>query len=68
MADAQGVTTIPVNYAVSIVVSAGAVGGAFGYLFTVHLVEPFASEIEAVWLTTVSFAAVGLYLWGFLRS
>ncbi|WP_066412589.1 hypothetical protein [Halorubrum aethiopicum] len=68
MADAQGATTVPVNHAVSIVVSAGAVGGAFGYLFTVHLVEPFASEMEAVWLTTVAFAAVGVYLWGALRS
>ncbi|MFC5277428.1 hypothetical protein ACFPM1_01405 [Halorubrum rubrum] len=68
MSDARDGRTIPVNHAVSVVVSAGAVGGAVGYLFTVHLLEPAASELEAVWLTTVAFAVVGLYVWGFLRS
>ncbi len=60
-------TTIPVNHAVSIVVLASAIGGVVGYLFTVHLVTSFASELEAVWLTTVVFASVGLYLWGVSR-
>lgn len=60
-------TTIPVNHAVSIVVLASAIGGAVGYLFTVHLVASFASELEAVWLTTVVFASAGLYLWGAFR-
>ena len=60
-------TTIPVNHAVSIVVLASAIGGAVGYLFTVHLVASFASELEAVWLTTVVFASAGLYLWGVSR-
>jgi hypothetical protein len=60
-------TKVPVNHAVSIVVLASAIGGAVGYLFTVHLVESFASELEAVWLTTVVFASVGLYLWGAFR-
>jgi hypothetical protein len=68
MSDTQGTPRIGVDTAVSIVVFASAVGGAFGYLFTVHLVEAFASELEAVWLTTVVFAVVGLYLWGYLRS
>ncbi|MFC6888153.1 hypothetical protein [Halorubrum trueperi] len=61
-------TPIPVNHAVSIVVLASGIGGAVGYLFTVHLVESFASELEAVWLTTVVFASGGLYLWSALRS
>lgn len=59
---------ITVEHAVTIVILASAVGGAFGYLFTVHLIESFASELEAVWLTTVLFAALALYLWGTLRS
>jgi len=60
-------TTISVNHAVSIVVLASAIGGVVGYLFTVHLVASFASKLEAVWLTTVVFASVGLYLWGVSR-
>jgi len=68
MGTAQGETNIAVNHAVSIVIFASAIGGAVGYLFTVHLLESVASELEAVWLTTVLFAAVGLYLWGYLRS
>ncbi|MFB1062481.1 hypothetical protein [Natrinema sp. H-ect4] len=59
---------IDVNNAVSIVILASALGGAFGYLFTVHLIESFASELEAVWLTTVIFAVIGLYLWNYLRQ
>ncbi|MFD1687617.1 hypothetical protein [Halobellus litoreus] len=61
-------TRIPVNHAVSIVVLASAIGGPVGYLFTIHLIESFASELEAVWLTTVVFASAGLYLWGAFRS
>ena len=61
-------TRIPVNHAVSIVVLASAIGGAVGYLFTIHLIESFASELEAVWLTTVVFASAGLYLWDAFRS
>ena len=64
----QDGTTIPVNHAVSIVVLASAIGGAVGYLFTIHLIESFASELEAVWLTTVVFASAGLYLWAAFRS
>ena len=60
--------TIPVTHAVSIVVLASAIGGAVGYLFTIHLIESFASELEAVWLTTVVFASAGLYLRGAFRS
>jgi len=61
-------TAIAVDEAVAVVVLASALGGAIGYLFTVHLLAPVASELEAVWLTTVVFAAVGLYLLGALRS
>ena len=61
-------TRIPVNHAVSIVVLASAIGGAVGYLFTIHLIESFASELEAVWLTTVVFASAGLYLRDAFRS
>ncbi len=61
-------TTISVNHAVAIVVLASAIGGAVGYLFTIHLIESFASELEAVWLTSVLFASGGLYLWGAFRS
>jgi len=68
MSSSQSEVKIDVNDAASIVVFAGAIGGAFGYLFTVHLVESFASELEAVWLTTVTFAVVGLYLWSYLRQ
>ena len=64
----QDGTTIPVNHAVSIVVLASALGGTVGYLFTVHLIQSFATELEAVWLTTVVFACAGLYLWAALRS
>jgi len=60
-------TMIPVNHAVSIVILASAIGGVVGYLFTVHLVASFASELEAVWLTTVVFASAGLYLWSAFR-
>jgi high-affinity Fe2+/Pb2+ permease len=67
MSDTQSGPRIDVNTAVSIVIFASAVGGAFGYLFTVHLIESFASELEAVWLTTVIFIVAGLYLWGYLR-
>jgi hypothetical protein len=58
-------TELPVNDAVAVVLLASAVGGAVGHLFTVHLV---ASELEAVWLTTVSFAAVALYATAAVRS
>ena len=60
--DSDG-TTISVNHAVSIVVLGSAIGGSVGYLFTVHLTTLFASELEAVWLTTVVFASAGIYLW-----
>jgi hypothetical protein len=59
---------IKVRHAVPLVVVASAIGGAFGYLFTVHLVESFASEMEAVWITTVVFAVAALYIWAALRS
>lgn len=58
-------TELPANDAVAVVVLASAVGGAVGHLFIVHLV---ASELEAMWLTTVSFAAVALYATAAVRS
>jgi hypothetical protein len=59
---------ITVEHAVTVVVLASAVGGAFGYLFTVHLLDGVATELESTWLTTVVFAVVGLYLWGRFSS
>lgn len=68
MGDTGSGIEISVTNAASVVLVASAVGGTFGYLFTVHLVESFATELEAVWLTTVVFAVGSLYLWGALRS
>lgn len=68
MSNNRNEAEITVDHAVTIVILASAIGGGFGYLFTVHLVESFASELEAVWLTTVLFACFALYLWGTLRS
>lgn len=60
--------TIAVDTAAAIIVFMSAIGGAFGYLFTVHLVGSFASELEAVWITTVLFAVAGVYLGGLRQS
>ena len=51
--------TLPVVTAASVVVAAAPVGYLAGWLFTVHLVP---SETTAVWLTTVAFAVVGLFV------
>jgi hypothetical protein len=64
----QDETMIPVDHAVSIIVLTSAIGGAVGYLFTIHLVESFASELEAVWLTTVIFSSSSLYIWAIFQS
>ena len=56
---------ITVERAITIIIAASAVGGAFGYLFTVHLV---GSVVEAVWLTSVLFTVGGLSLWSIVQS
>lgn len=62
--DRTRMSTIPLRYAVSIVVATAPFGYLLGSLFTVHLVAP---EPVAVWLTTVVVAVLGLLLWS-LRS
>ncbi len=56
---------VSVQNAVSVVLLASVGGYLFGWLFTVHLVPSLA---EAVWITTVLFAVIGLSLWGAFRS
>lgn len=56
---------LPVNSAALVVLLSAAIGYAFGWLFTVHLVS---DEVEAVWATTVLFVIVGLYFWSYVQS
>lgn len=56
---------ISVQSAIIVVLLTSVAGYTFGFLFTVHLVSSLA---EAVWLTTVLFALIGLHLWGARRS
>jgi len=58
-------TEISVQHAVIVVLLTSIAGYTIGFLFTVHLVSSLA---EAVWLTTLLFALIGLTLWGAHRS
>ena len=57
---AVGNSEVSLLNAVSIIIATAPFGYLFGFLFTVHIVS---SETFAVWLTTVTFAVLGLIIW-----